>query len=320
MASMRIVHVLVVDDDIVAATLMGRALEADGIGVEMAGNGDEALEKLSRFQPELIIADVDMPGMDGYELCRRVRAEKAGIPFFFCSGLGSERQRVHGLELGADDYLVKPIAVDELRVKVRRQLERNELLRRLRSEVEAAASPGLLAGDLSEVDLSSALQILDVRHYGEVRVAVTRGTERGEVFLSGTDIVHAEADGVEGMRALEKVLDWKTGTFRAESRPFLGEPTIGRPISGTLLRAMATFDEIDRLRGEIEGRGGGGLVVTDPAAAWTGLESDEEAVLELVRRTSGLEQLLDRSTLGSLATCRAIQGLIRKGAVGVSNG
>ena len=118
-------HVLLVDDDLELLEVTAEALQAAGFKVDTARDGLEALACLETAEPEVVVADVEMPVMDGYELCRRVRASGRGeIPFLFCSGRGAPDERLEGLRVGADDYLQKPANTDELVLKLTRQVER----------------------------------------------------------------------------------------------------------------------------------------------------------------------------------------------------
>ncbi len=139
-------RVLLVDDEADLLEATAEALQEAGFSVETARDGREALASIEARAPEVVVADVEMPGMNGHELCRRVRA--AGhdeIPFLFCSGLGAPRDRVEGLQAGADDYIVKPAGPDELVLKLTRQVERVRKLRAAASAVPPTLNAAALA-------------------------------------------------------------------------------------------------------------------------------------------------------------------------------
>jgi two-component system response regulator MtrA len=117
-------HVLVVDDEIGALTLIGLMLERGGFGVLKAKDADTALSVLDNDTPDLIILDVMMPGKDGIELCRdiRDRGETQSTPVLILSARGDAESIIRGIEAGANDYLPKPILHHDLVTKVRMML------------------------------------------------------------------------------------------------------------------------------------------------------------------------------------------------------
>ena len=109
--------VLVVDDDLTVREVLTAYLRARGHAVTEAGDGLEALRLVRALQPDLVVLDVMLPGLDGREVCRRLRA-MGDIPIIMLTALGREADRVHGLELGADDYVGKPFSPRELALRV----------------------------------------------------------------------------------------------------------------------------------------------------------------------------------------------------------
>jgi two-component system response regulator MprA len=118
-------RILVVDDDPEIVSFLKRGLTFEGYSVETAGDGAEALAKIREREPDLVILDVMMPGMDGIEVARRLRQASA-IPILMLTAKGTVADRVAGLDSGADDYLVKPFAFDELLARMRSLLRRTQ--------------------------------------------------------------------------------------------------------------------------------------------------------------------------------------------------
>ncbi len=118
--------VLIVEDEEALALLLQYNLEAEGFGVSLAQRGDEAEVAISEDPPDLIILDWMLPGLSGIELCRRLRAGKTSrpIPILILTARGEEQDRIRGLTVGADDYVVKPFSVPELLARVRAILRR----------------------------------------------------------------------------------------------------------------------------------------------------------------------------------------------------
>jgi two-component system, OmpR family, response regulator ResD len=116
--------ILVVEDEPSIAEIVGLYLERAGYEVAIAADGAAALEMLAQMQPELIVLDLMLPKVDGLEIARRVR-QKGNVPIIMLTARGSEIDRIAGLELGADDYVVKPFSPQELVSRVRAVLRRS---------------------------------------------------------------------------------------------------------------------------------------------------------------------------------------------------
>jgi two-component system, OmpR family, response regulator MprA len=119
--------ILVVDDDPKITQLLKRALSLEGYAVRTAGSGEDGLEEAEAHEPDLVILDVLMPGMDGIEVCRRLRSStSADVPILLLTAKDDVGDRVRGLDGGADDYVVKPFALEELLARIRALLRRHE--------------------------------------------------------------------------------------------------------------------------------------------------------------------------------------------------
>jgi two-component system response regulator MprA len=117
--------ILVVDDERAVRESLRRALELEGYEIELAGDGSEALYRLeSSDEPDAMILDVLMPGVDGLEVCRRIRGTGSKLPVLMLTARTEVEDRVAGLDAGADDYVTKPFALEELLARVRALLRR----------------------------------------------------------------------------------------------------------------------------------------------------------------------------------------------------
>lgn len=141
---MRSPHVLIVEDDESLGLALVDAFERDGYRVDHVVDGREALERGLARRFDLIVLDLMLPGMDGYEVCKRLRAAGRDSPILMLTARGREEDRVHGLDLGADDYLCKPFSL-------------RELLARARARVRAKKpiAPQRVAFDGIEIDLGA---------------------------------------------------------------------------------------------------------------------------------------------------------------------
>ncbi len=118
-------RILVVDDERAVRDSLRRALELEGYQIELAVDGREALQRLeNEAQPDAVVLDVLMPGVDGLEVCRRIRATGSSVPVLMLTARDAVENRVEGLDAGADDYVTKPFALEELLARVRALLRR----------------------------------------------------------------------------------------------------------------------------------------------------------------------------------------------------
>lgn len=166
--------VLVVDDDIDQQALLETWLRAEGYSVHSVGSAEEALALIGSAAPDVVILDVMMPGIDGFEACRRIRANAGtlDLPVVLVTALNSREERVTGIDAGADDFLSKPVNREELLARVnslarlsfaRKALERERLqtevakTERLRRTFERYVAPSLVAQIVGNPDAGSAL-------------------------------------------------------------------------------------------------------------------------------------------------------------------
>ena len=158
--------ILVVDDEISLQETVAYNLKKQGYDVQTTGDGTEALEMAREIQPDLIILDVMLPGLDGFEICRILRREMT-TPVLMLTARDDEIDRVVGLEVGADDYMAKPFSMRELIARVKAMLRRVRLIREEVSEAEAA-------------DGKPKQEVLE---FGNLRIDITRReiTVNGEV-------------------------------------------------------------------------------------------------------------------------------------------
>jgi len=186
-------RVLVVDDDLTVRDVVRRYLELAGHQVALADNGEDALAWIAENDPDLVVLDLMLPGIDGLEVCRRLRLTSA-VPIVMLTALGEEENRIAGLQLGADDYVTKPFSPRELALRVSSVLRRS-----------GAAVPALAAKELADGDL-----VLDLT----ARRANLRGAELSlttrEFDLLAYFLAHP-GEAFTREQLLEKVWGWDFG-------------------------------------------------------------------------------------------------------------
>jgi len=186
-----VVNVLVVDDDRAVREALDRALRVNGYDVDQAGDGLSALADVQRLRPDLVVLDVNLPDVNGFAVTRRLRADGDATPVLLLTARDGVGDRVAGLDAGADDYLVKPFALEELLARVR------ALLRRTQSD-QPTDDPVLRFAELS-LDIER----LEVRRAGRL-VPLTRTEFRLlELFMDNPrrvltrDVIHDRVWGFD---------------------------------------------------------------------------------------------------------------------------
>jgi two-component system OmpR family response regulator len=119
-------HILIVEDDPSLASGLARILEAEGYAVDATAHGEQAVEAARHERFDLVILDIGLPGMDGFEVLRRLRTAEFRGPVLVLTARDTVNDRVHGLDLGADDYMAKPFAMPELAARVRALIRRSQ--------------------------------------------------------------------------------------------------------------------------------------------------------------------------------------------------
>jgi two-component system response regulator MprA len=157
-------RILVVDDDRAVRESLRRSLQFNGYQVETAGDGMQALESVTAARPDAMVLDVMMPRLDGLEVCRRLRSTGDDLPILVLTARDAVSDRVSGLDAGADDYLPKPFALEELLARLR------ALLRRAAHDDDAAQQS---AAVLKFADLELDPSTRDVRR-GDRSISLTR--------------------------------------------------------------------------------------------------------------------------------------------------
>ena len=234
-------RLLAVDDNRLILRVIEDFFAPRGWAVAKAENVAAARAALAGTSPDVIVSDILMPDIDGWTFFEDVRRRKEteSVPFVFLTVERELPQRLRGLNLGADDYMTKPFAVEELFVRVERLLERNASMKSAR----AMDGDALLAGSVEHLAISDLLQLLSLNGKDGI-VQLTRGDEAGRIEFVGGRIVDAQAGSARGRKALFRILGWADASFRVLAREGKApERTIGGATSIVLMDGVVALDE-----------------------------------------------------------------------------
>lgn len=161
-----LVDILIIDDDRLSQKLILKALAQGGLAARVAGDGSAGLAEAQRQCPDIVLLDVEMPGMNGYTVCDQLRADATtrDAAIIFLSGRGSLRERMQGYEVGADDYLVKPFEAEHLLARIKVLIKYREERGELKSQYELACKTAMTAMTGSS-ELGQAIQFME-RSFG----------------------------------------------------------------------------------------------------------------------------------------------------------
>ena len=245
-------RVLIVDDNAMNVDVLRRILRKE-YELDIAANGDECLAKVSSFKPQLVLLDIMMPGIDGYETCRRIKSKvRWATPCrsFLVSGKGTTADRVHGYEAQADDYVVKPFDHDELLSKVRAHFR----LRSLRVESQQHEANQALARLCSLVNQMST----DISEHTQLIEEIQR-----ELSVSGSEspdaLIHAMVRLADTNKATQGRLAAAERKLREQAQEIASHASEARTDALTLLPNRRAFDEELARRIAEADRGGGDL-------------------------------------------------------------
>lgn len=305
-------HLLLVDSDARNLRVLEVSLRKAGFSVTTAVNGVDALEKCADATPDLVISDTKMPEMDGFELCRALKArqETVDIPFIFLTGQKAVEYKVKGLELGVDDYLTKPIYVKEIVTRVKILLQKRERERLERRDQRGGFSGSL--GDMGVVDLVQTFEIS--RKTGTIRFEREGHGEAVVVFRDGK-IIDADLGMLRGDAAFYRLLHWSEGTFEIEFAPVDRPNRIELSTQGLLMEGMRRMDECGRILEQIPPSS---LFMVDHdqlASRLSELPDDANPILRLFDGKTTLEDVLRSSSEDDLTTLTLVSRLVEQGVL-----
>jgi uncharacterized protein (TIGR02266 family) len=237
----RPLSVLVVDDDHASREAAAKPFRDRGDNVRTASDGVDALAACLREAPDVILSDVQMPRMDGWQLVRIVRSrpQLGHVPMLFLTRLRGEDERLKGYQLGVDDFVPKPSRPEELVARVDRVVSRTK-------RAPAAQSQKMLRGDLEQVSLASVLSFLELERKTGILSIVSDQTAK--ILIEDGRPLKVELDGGSGTsrQLLYKVLDWSRGHFEFVVSKVSCQDEVLASLTSILLEHARVNDEAAR--------------------------------------------------------------------------
>ncbi len=281
-------NLLIVDGDARNRRVLEVSLRKAGFSITAASTGEEALEFLEHAEPDLLISDTRLPGLDGFELCTKMKEHDRwrNIPFIFLTSEKSVEDKVRGLELGVEDYLTKPIYIKEITTRVTMLLQRKQHERLERRDTARTKFTGRLA-DMAVVDL---LQTIEISRKSGVISFMTALGESTVWFRDGS-VIDAEMGRLQGESAIYRLLSLGDGEFELEFKAINRSQQIHSNTQALLMEGMRRVDEWGRLLEQLPPLDA--LLVVDGqtyADRHADLSSEHAAVL---RRFDGRRNILD---------------------------
>ena len=310
--------ILVVDDSPANLSVLSNALVQSGFEVAVARDGDTALEQVQMDSPDLILLDVLMPGIDGFEVCRQLKANQSTreIPVVFMTALSDAVDKVKGLELGAADYITKPFQQEEVLARIRSQLKLRTLTRTLvehNARLEFEISERALA-ETALKDLASELEVAQVKLQGSnqrLQAEVASQLEELRKTNARLEVELTERRLIEESRAAlqEEVIQVQRARLAEMSTPFIPitDEIMVMPLVGVMEEERAEQVLATALEGVAANQGR--VVIIDI----TGVQRvDANVASALVRTTQALR------LLGSQAVITGIRPEVAQMLIGLS--
>lgn len=301
-------RILIADDDEKVVALLKSSLRRAGYETTLAANGVEALEFAKKEQPDLILADITMPEMDGFELCRLIREDPVTthIPFVFLTAKGELHDKVAGLNLGADDYISKPFHISEVTARIKTILQRMTVMAQRADESEESD----LTGNLEQMQLAEVIQTLTMsQKTGGLKI--TNDAQRvGKIYFDNGNIIQASLGNHKSEEAVYRILIWEEGYFEFDSRDRSVQFPIQVSMNSLLMegfnqreeylkykKAMPSFTNVLNVRGRISAHS---------------IKPTSQKVLALIDGQRTIQQVIDASFLNYLLTVKIIYTLLKK--------
>ncbi len=304
-------QILIVDDDPLIIKLLEKKLTKAGFKIDSANDGQQALEKIHQFKPDIIISDIMMPHLDGYQLHRSLRQkpETAAIPFIFMSAKAAPADQLAGLRMGADEYVCKPFDFDNFIERVHEVMSRAALVNPQNNHAD-------FSGKLNRMKLADILQLIETNiKTGELVFKNQKGKTKGKAFFKNGKLIDAQTGKLSGEEAFFELMGKKSGYFEFFSTPMeiaekITEPTISVLLNGTRLideaQGLPIFISSTNCRLQIVSRD-----ISSSLENKIGKENIN-VIFELVEKNAFCHQILNSQVMSKPRAASALISLLKE--------
>ncbi len=306
--------ILVVDADPKNLQILREGLEASGFTVLTAVDGQEAWEKVYTERPDLILSEVSLPKLDGFQLLERIKQEPttAAIPIMFLTNRREIQDRVRSLRGGVKDYMIKPLHVKEVIARIRMILRRMERMRN--EEVEPTRK---LVGRLEEYSVAELIENFGVERKSGVLSVYNENNKNGEIYFRNGAVVHATLGTLKAEKAVYQMLPWRRGHFIMTFKDVQVEDTISVSNLGLLLHGFKRIEEREKLFKMLPSPETT-FVLTDnfrKILSKKELSAEAAKFLTLIDGKRDIMQIIDESSYDDLKTLERLLKLYQQGFI-----
>jgi len=305
--------VLVVDSDPKNLQILKENLEASGFSVITLSSGNKAWEEIQQTRPQLVLTEISLQGLTGYQLLERLKADPntKSIPLIFLTNQREIQQRVRAFELGAKDYLVKPLHVKEVIAHIRMVLRRLE--RRKTEQLEAYMK---FSGRLDQLNLADLIESFGVERKTGV-LTLSNGKKTGQVYFRNGAVINASLGDLKQEAAIYQMFPWKHGYFNIVFRDIDVADEISVSNLGLLLHGIKRMEIREKLLEQL----------SSPKTSFTitptfkmfiakrKISSDITNFVNLLDGKRDVEQIIDDSGTDDLVTLKRIVRLYQQGFI-----
>lgn len=286
-----------------------KALVSSGYETKIVDNGASALNLCREFRPHLLLAELDLPKLDGHHLLREIKSQSAtkGIPFVLISRHRTVEERVHSINLGVDDYITTPFDANEVILRL-------EIILKEIEKLEASSTNGTkgFAGRLSEMNLIELLQALEIGHKSCL-VTIQNENQEGVILLRNGEILDASLNNLAAKKALFRMFTWNEGSFQVrikqtDQAKVLKENTVELVRQGLIFRDR--WDKLARSLPPLQA-----TVEAVPKLSKEEYSNEERSILGIANGHTRLVDLINKSHLDDLQALSIIARLFYQGSL-----